>query len=310
LKPADSWQHGKSVHVLLEWYGRHGRTHLPWRRTRDPYAIVVAEVMLQQTQVDRVLPLYAAFLGRFPTFTALASSDAGDVIRAWRGLGYNSRAQRLRLLAQTVVSDHGGTLPRERDALLSLPGIGPYTAAAVRAFAFDQNDVALDTNIRRVVHRWMFGIEFPRLADDREIDAAAAALVPLGRGHDWNSAMMDLGATMCTSRAPKCLLCPLGPQCAAAPLDPGRLAVLAKAYAKRSPQEALAFERTTRFLRGRIIDRLRDVPARVRVSLDELKRDLAHVVPPDRMIEIPAIVDVLVAEGIVARDESDVRLQS
>ncbi|MGD0471657.1 MAG: A/G-specific adenine glycosylase [Candidatus Velthaea sp.] len=295
--------------ALLAWYARFGRTHLPWRRTRDPYAIVVAEFMLQQTQVDRVLPLYAAFVERFGTFEALAASDAGDVMRAWRGLGYNSRAQRLRLLAQTVVREHRGALPRERDALLALPGIGPYTAAAVRAFAFDEDDVALDTNIRRVVHRLRFGLEFPARASERAVDAAATALVPAGRGHDWNSAMMDLGATICTSRAPKCLLCPLAKDCAAAPIDAPRLAELAKTAARRSPQEALPFVRTTRFLRGRIIDRLRDLPAAAGLTLDELQVDLRAAVPADRLAEIPALVRALVSEGLVVLDERGVRLR-
>jgi A/G-specific adenine glycosylase len=208
------------------------------------------------------------------------------------------------------VSRHAGTLPREPEALRALPGIGPYTAAAVRVFAFNEDDVALDTNIRRVVHRLMFGIEFPALADDREIDAAAAALLPAGRSHDWNSALMDLGATICTSRAPKCFLCPLRPHCRAAPIDPARLADLAKRSARRSPQESLPFVRTTRFLRGRIIDRLRDLPAHAGLSLADLQRDLARVVPHDRLTEIPAVVHALAAEGIVVFDEQGVRLSS
>ena len=295
---------------LLAWYGDFGRTHLPWRRTRDPYAIVVAEFMLQQTQVDRVLPLYTAFTERFATFEALAAADAGDVLRAWRGLGYNSRARRLRLLAQTVVSEHGGKLPREREALRKLPGIGPYTAAAVRAFAFDEDDIALDTNVRRVVHRLMFGVEFPPLAQDRDIDASAAALLPRGRGHDWNSALMDLGATICTSRAPRCFLCPLRAHCAAAPIDGARLAAAAKAAARRSPQAAVPFARSTRFLRGRVIDRLRDEPAKAGLTLEQLQRALEGVVPHDRLAEIPAVVAALAAEGMVALDDRGIRLSS
>jgi A/G-specific adenine glycosylase len=295
---------------VLAWYTAFGRRHLPWRQTRDPYRIVVAEFMLQQTQVDRVLPLYAAFLERFPTFAALAQSDAADVMRAWRGLGYNSRAQRLRLLARAVMTDHAGNLPRERAALLALPGIGPYTASAVRAFAFDEDDVALDTNIRRVVHRLAFGVEFPPIADDTIIDATAGMMLPAGRGHDWNSAMMDVGAMICTARAPKCLVCPLVAPCVAAPLDAARLALAAKAHAKRSPQAALPFERTTRFLRGRIIDRLRDLEARDVITIADLQRQLAATVPADRIADIPDVVAALVGEGIVAQSAAGVALSA
>ncbi len=147
---------------LLDWYRVHGRAHLPWRQTRDPYRIVVSEFMLQQTQVDRVIPLYEAFIAAFPDFAALAAAEAGDAVRMWRGLGYNSRAMRLHALARAVVERHGGVLPSDRDALLALPGIGPYTASAVRAFAFELDDVALDTNIRRIAHRTGFGLEYPR----------------------------------------------------------------------------------------------------------------------------------------------------
>jgi A/G-specific adenine glycosylase len=285
--------------ALLDWYARHGREHLPWRQTRDAYPIVVSEFMLQQTQVDRVLPLYHAFLERFPSFSILASAEAADVVRSWRGLGYNSRATRLHHLAQTVVREYGGTLPSERDALLALPGIGPYTASAIRAFAFDLPDAALDTNIRRIVHRTAFGLEFPPQASARDIDARAQAIVPPDRGHDWNSAMMDLGATICTARAPKCLVCPLREDCAAAPIDATRLAALARTHSKRSPQASIPFEQTVRFVRGRIVDRLRDLGPSETISLLQLQHDLAEVVPRERLAEIPAIVDALVGDGIV-----------
>ncbi len=178
--------------------------------------------MLQQTQVERVIPLYEAFLARFPTFEALAAADAGDVVRAWRGLGYNSRAIRLHALARAVVERHGGQLPRETDALRALPGIGAYTAAALRAFAFELDDAAMDVNLRRVIHRVAFGLEHPPLAGARALDTLALAAVPRGAAHDWNSAMMDLGATICTARAARCLVCPLREACAAAPVDPAR----------------------------------------------------------------------------------------
>jgi A/G-specific adenine glycosylase len=295
--------------ALLAWYARHGRTHLPWRTTRDPYRIVVSESMLQQTQVERVIPLYEAFVARFPSFAALAAADAGDAVRAWRGLGYNSRAIRLHALARAVVERHGGTLPRETDALRALPGIGAYTAAAVRAFAYEIDDAAADVNLRRVIHRVAFGLEHPPRADDRELDALALAAVPHGAAHDWNSAMMDLGATICTARAARCLVCPLRERCAAAPVDAASLAVLARTHAKRKPpQNAIPFERTTRFLRGRIIDRLRDVPPREALALDELQRELSARVPADRLHEIPSVVDALERDGIVTRIAACVRL--
>jgi A/G-specific adenine glycosylase len=265
--------------------------------------------MLQQTQVERVIPLYAAFLARFPTFEALAAADAGDVVRAWRGLGYNSRAVRLHALARAVVERHGGRLPPDTDALRALPGIGAYTAAAVRAFAFERDDAAVDVNLRRVIHRVAFGLEHPPLADDRTLDTLAIAAVPRGAAHDWNSALMDLGATICTARAAKCLVCPLREACAAAPVDPAQLAQRARTHAMRKPaQNALPFERTTRFLRGRIIDRLRDVTGRETLAVEALQRDLATVDPADRLHEIPGIVDTLVRDGIVTRVAARVRL--
>ncbi len=265
--------------------------------------------MLQQTQVERVIPLYRAFVARFPDFEALAAADAGDVVRAWRGLGYNSRAMRLHALARAVVARHGGRLPSERDALRALPGIGPYTVAAIRAFAFECDEAAVDVNVRRVVHRVLFGLEHPPGASAAVLDAFAREAVPRGRAHDWNSAMMDVGATICTARAPKCLICPLREACAAAPVDAAALAARARAHARpRSPQSAIPFDQTTRFLRGRIIDRLRDVPAPQVLELAALERALAEIVPDDRLPEVGAVVETLVREGLITRVGAGLRL--
>ena len=296
--------------MLLAWYARQGRVHLPWRTTRDPYRILVSETMLQQTQVERVIPLYEAFVARFPTFEALAAAEAGDVVRAWRGLGYNSRAVRLHALANAVVAHHGGALPGETAELRALPGIGAYTAAAVRAFAFDRDDAAVDVNVRRVVHRVAFGIEHPPRAADATLDTLAIAAVPRGAGHDWNSAMMDLGATLCTARAPKCLVCPLRDACVAAPVDRAQLAERARANAPTAaPQGKLPFERTARFLRGRVVDRLRDLVPGEAIAIDALQQDLARVVPADRLHEIPRILDALERDAIVLRIAECVRLR-
>lgn len=265
--------------------------------------------MLQQTQVDRVLPKYLAFIKQYPNFAALAHAGTADVLRLWKGLGYNSRAVRLKQISQTVVGRFGGVMPNQEGALRSLPGIGPYTVAALRAFAFDLDDAAIDTNVRRVVHRVLHGVEHPPMVPLAQLDREAHELVPTGRGHDWNSALMDLGATLCTARAPKCLLCPMQSACAASPIDSPALerARLANAR-KRSPQEAIPFEKTTRYARGRIVDRLRELPAGQRISLLDLHRDVYAHTQRSRE-EIDAIVAALMRDGLVDLQGEQVALR-
>jgi A/G-specific adenine glycosylase len=293
---------------VLQWYHRHGRSELPWRTARDPYRTVVSEFMLAQTQVERVVPKFESFVTRFPGFTSLAGASTADVLREWKGLGYNARAVRLRRLAQTVVERYGGSLPPERERLRTLPGIGPYTAAAIRAFAFDIDDAPIDTNVRRIVNRLFFGVEYLRRAAPRELDARAQALVPRRRAHDWNSALMDLGSSICTARAPKCLLCPLRLDCAAAPVDAARLEQLRAASGHRSPQNRIRFERTTRYARGRILDRLRDLPPGRRISLLDLHHAIGHAVPEQSIEDVGKLVDALARDGLVTRDGTGVAL--
>ena len=189
--------------ALLDWWDAAGRD-LPWRRTRDPWAVLVSELMLQQTQVPRVVPKWAAFLERFPTVAACAAAPVGDVVRLWSGLGYNRRAVNLHRCAVAVVDRHDGRLPDSVDALLALPGIGPYTARAVLAFAFERDVGVLDVNAARVLGR-AFGVT---------TQAEADAVVPPGEGWAWNQAVLDLGATVCTRKTPRCDECPLAPVCA------------------------------------------------------------------------------------------------
>jgi A/G-specific adenine glycosylase len=294
---------------LLQWYRRHGRSELPWRTARDPYRTVVSEFMLAQTQVERVVPKFEDFVARFSGFASLASATVADVLREWKGLGYNSRAVRLRSLAQDVVGRYGGNLPAEREQLRMLPGIGPYTAAAVRAFAFDIDDAPIDTNVRRIVNRLFFGLEYPHRAAPRELDARARELVPPGRAHDWNSALMDLGSSICTARAPKCLLCPLRSECMSAPVDATLLERLrAAAGARRSPQNSIPFERSSRYARGRILDRLRDLPPGGRISLLDLHYFIGHAAPGRSVEEVSKLVDALSRDGLVTRDGTGVAL--
>jgi A/G-specific adenine glycosylase len=294
---------------LLRWYGRHGRAALPWRTERSPYRTVVSEFMLAQTQVDRVVPKFEAFIKRFPDFAALSRASLAAVLREWKGLGYNSRAVRLHRMAQTVAESYGGVLPSETRALRLLPGFGPYTVAAIRAFAFNEDDAPLDTNVRRIVHRVFLGIEYPPKARARELDERARALVPPGRAHDWSSAMMDLGSAICTARVPKCLLCPVRADCAAAPVDALHLEAARIASAKpASPQNAMPFEQTRRYARGRIIDRLRDLAPGERISL----LDLHSAMPPvaaGTVEDLRKLVAALEKDGLVTHDGECVALR-
>jgi len=293
--------------LLLDWYRRHGRKHLPWRSTRDPYKIVVSEVMLAQTQVERVLPKFETFVRQFPTFAALAGAPTADVLRAWRGLGYNSRAVRLRALAMHVTAQHGGTLPRDGAALRRLPGIGAYTVAAIRAFAYGEDDAALDTNVRRIVHRVFNGIEIPARVSAHELNRQAARFMPAGRAHDWNSALMDLGSIICTARAPKCLICPLRSVCIAAPLEASKLDEARKQLAAKASRPQQAFKKSTRFVRGRLIDRLRELPEGQKVSLLDLQSEL-RVQCGELLYDVEAIIEALRKDGLVKREIDGVAL--
>jgi A/G-specific adenine glycosylase len=193
---------------LLGWWEA-TRRDLPWRRTRDPWAVLVSEVMLQQTQVERVVPRWHRFLERFPTPEACAVAGAGAVVEEWAGLGYNRRAVSLHRCAVAVADDHGGEMPADLAALLALPGIGPYTARAVLAFAFDVDVAVVDTNVGRILARTS-----GRTLPAGEAQALADDLVPMGEGWAWNQAMLDLGATVCRKRSPDCSRCPVATTCA------------------------------------------------------------------------------------------------
>ena len=252
---------------LLEWYARNGRD-LPWRHTRDPYAILVSETMLQQTGVERVIPKYHAFLSALPTLQALAAAPTAGVIRLWAGLGYNRRAVWLQRAAQEALQRWGG-LPGSVDDLLSLPGIGPYTARAVACFAFGVKTAVSDVNVRRVLTRVLQGEE-KRDPSPAAALALAESVLPPGRAYDWNQALMDLGATICTDAAPRCLICPLQAQCKAFPLTqtPERGG---NAIAEDRPRwKEEPFVGSRRYYRGRIVDALRALRPGEALSLVEL----------------------------------------
>jgi A/G-specific adenine glycosylase len=247
--------------AVLAWFDERGRA-LAFRGTRDPYAILVSEVMAQQTQISRVVDAWGRFLDRFPTLTDLADATPAAVLRAWQGMGYDRRALNLRRAARAIVEEHGGRVPSDIADLERLPGIGPYTARAVASIAFGTRVGAVDTNVRRVLGRAIAGLGAGALPA-AELQVIADTSVDPDRPGDWTHAVMDVGATLCRPRAPRCDACPLRAWCrfaaeSVAGDDPGHgstRAVIASARSSRAP--AIPFRETTRWLRGRIVDRLR-----------------------------------------------------
>jgi A/G-specific adenine glycosylase len=295
--------------ALLAWFAANARD-LPWRRTRDPYRILVAEIMLQQTQVDRVIPKYLAFLDLFPTIQVLAEAPTAEVIRAWAGLGYNRRAVNLQRTAQTVLRDYGSTFPHDVAGLRALPGIGPYTAGAVACFAFEQPVAFLDTNIRRVLLRLTTAPSAPPPADATLLDAWHAAL-PHDQAWAANQAIMELGALVCTARSPACPRCPLRAWCAD---YQGRVAEDQLVFATPAPVRRIAERReapyagSNRWYRGRVVAALRDVPAGHTLTLAAL----GPLVRDDYVDELhdwlSALVDGLARDGLLMREGDTVRL--
>jgi len=276
--------------AVLRW-GEVNRRDLPWRETRDPWAVLVSEVMLQQTQVVRVLEPYGRFLERFPDPAACAAAPVGDVVRAWEGLGYHRRALSLHRAARAVVERHSGRVPATRRALQSLPGIGPYTARAVVAFAYELDTGVVDTNVARLLARAVAG----RALGSAEAQCLADRLVPPGRAWAFNQALFDLGAAHCTSRAPRCGTCPLRRRCAWAVTghpDPDPAPGSAGTARPQRP-----FAGSDRQGRGRLLAALR----RGGVA----RRDLAPAAGwPDDVARACRVTEGLVAEGF-ARWEQD-----
>lgn len=248
---------------ILDWYDTFKR-ELPWRDNPNPYHVLVSEIMLQQTQVDRVIPKYHAFLERFPSLNDLAAASTADVLRAWQGLGYNRRAVNLKRLAETAVREYGGELPSAVEDLEKLPGVGKYTARAVASFAFGAQVPVVDTNVRRVLSTFA-----GRDLTERETWDLAARLLPEGRAADWNGALMDYGA------------------------------LVQKAVPRRSGKKTEPFGTTNRFWRGRIVDALRLHGA---LNMDDLLNALPY--PNRDEVRVRGLVRALHEEGMVEYDSS------
>ncbi len=278
-------QQQAAVHA---WARDHLRD-LPWRQTRDPWSILVAEVMLQQTQVARVEPAWRRFLDRFPNVGDAAASGRGEVVTLWAGLGYNNRAVRLHRAAQQVVERFDGVFPSEVAHLISLPGIGPYTARAIRAFAFELPGAVVDTNVARILAR-LAGVRLTPAAAQRAADALADEADPW----TWNQSMIDLGATVCTPRNPACDRCPLAPGCSWRGGPDGDPAAVPPS--KRQAR----FEGSDRQARGRLLDACRSGPV-----LDADVSDVIRSLDPER---VERVVSGLVRDGLIQRRGGLLRL--
>ncbi len=272
---------------VLAWYARNARD-LPWRAPdTTPWSVLVSEVMLQQTPVARVLPEYHRWLARWPTPAALAAEPAGEAIRQWGRLGYPRRALRLHEMATILTVRHGGTIPADRDALLALPGIGSYTAAAVASFAFGQRHAVLDTNVRRVLARLVTGQPAPGAAPSVAEQRLAESLLPAEPviAARWSVAGMELGALVCTAASPRCGACPVARDCAW--LAAGRPSEPAEAARRRTQR----YDGTDRQCRGRLLAVLREAGGPV------TRADFDAVWPGQAQLD--RALDGLVADGLV-----------
>jgi A/G-specific adenine glycosylase len=299
--------------ALLDWFEQNARD-LPWRRTRDPYCILVSEIMLQQTQVDRVIPRYHAFLERFPTLEALAAAPLSDVIREWAGLGYNRRAVNLQRAARAVLETHGGRFPRDVAALRALPGIGAYTSGAVACFAFEQDVAFMDTNIRRVVRR-VFADPAAEPSEAELLEFATLALPP-GQGWAWNQAIMELGALICTAAAPACWRCPLRPFCrdyaARVAADEqaldGAAPSVVQVPRRVAERRDAPYAGSTRWYRGRIVDALRELPPRATLALPDLGARIKADFTPAELPWLQRLAEGLARDGLAVFDGATLRL--
>ncbi|HET6165563.1 MAG TPA: A/G-specific adenine glycosylase [Marmoricola sp.] len=278
------------MNALLEpvtgWYADAARD-LPWRRPgTSPWAVMVSEFMLQQTSVARVLPVYDAWLDRWPTPTALAAATSGDAVRAWGRLGYPRRALRLHACAVAITEQHGGEVPDEYDALRALPGVGDYTAAAIASFAFGRSHAVLDTNVRRVLGRAVSGAEFPAPAVTRAERDLAESLVPEQHPERWAVAVMELGALVCTAVNPGCERCPIVAECAWH--RAGR-----PAY-DGPPRRGQTYAGTDRQCRGRLLAVLRDTDG----SVHKDRLDVAWADEGQRERALASLLD----DGLVVQE--------
>jgi A/G-specific adenine glycosylase len=293
---------------ILRWYSKDGRV-LPWRlpaarltdgqgragNITNPYRILVSEVMLQQTQVRRVLMKYPEFLRRFPTIRSLAAAKQRDVVVTWQGMGYNNRAVRLHRLANTLVQRYSGKFPQTYEELLALPGIGRYTANAILSSAFQKDVPIVDVNVQRLLSRVFWRMKTTNdMKPEKEIWTLAESLIPKGKSYNWNQALMDLGATVCTARDPLCESCPVAVMCASR-------RTMQRTNGSLRKREAMTDGIPNRIFRGRIIEALRHLRGRRQPTQDAIGRTIRPTYSVKHKKWIESLLAGLEKDGLIRR---------
>lgn len=274
-------------HMIFSWW-KENRRDLPWRKTQNPYHIHVSEVMLQQTQVSRVLPKYVEFLDIFPTVQSLSAASTGDVIIAWKGMGYNRRALYLKRTAEIVVSSYDGMYPQKEQKLLNLPGLGKYTARAILVFAYNQQLAFVDTNIRQIIEHYFFS---GAKQHPRDIQAMADQLLPKGKAWDWHQALMDYGALELSKNIKK------------SDFRNTVIPDMIRNPIRKSTQSKLPFQDTNRFIRGRIMDTIRVEYLKKEELINRIEDTYSK--PKERIIYN---LNNLIKEGLLEQEDNFIRL--
>lgn len=273
---------------MIQWYRSKGRD-LPWRNTRDPYAIFIAELMLQQTQVNRVIPKWHSFLSLYPNWTSLASAPPADLIRQWVGLGYNNRIIRARKTAQIVQEQYQGCLPSKPQLLEALPGIGKYTSSAIQCFAFNKSVPVVDVNVNRVLTRF-YGIKAPQAPG--YIRELANQALPKKDSYDWNQGLMDIGASICKAKTINCAMCPLTKSCSTSSVGTTPMISLSKVSQSK-------YLGSNRYYRGKILSFLKLRIQNDKLDLDQLSTALRQTTKDNNMEQIKKALQGLQRDELV-----------
>ena len=280
---------------LYIWFKKNGRHELPWRKTENSYQILISEIMLQQTQVERVKPHWENWITRWPNIKSLASAPLNEVINAWSGLGYNRRSVNLHRTAQHIEAQYDSKVPIDEKNLLELPGIGPYTAAAIRCFSANKKAYPADTNITRVIARAFFGLQNSSPDTRKIIQKQLEEIEPSRNFRKHYLALMDLGALLCQSRSPSCDLCPWQNNCHW--LERGKPSL------QTSKKKSQPFESTTRYARGQIVEHLRTNPTR---TTSEIRR----LLPSNHKKNTAIYLETLTKEGLIEKNKTGWSLPS